>query len=211
MACAICETRRPRRFCPGVNGEICTICCGTEREVTVNCPLDCPYLQDARAHERVAPVDPDKFPNKDIRVTDEFLHEHEQLLVFVGRSVAKAAFDTPGAIDYDVRDALDALVRTYRTLQSGVYYQTRPSNAVAAQVYDAVQEALETYRREETENLGMTQTRDSDVLGILAFLQRLELDRNNGRARGRAFLDFLRDFFPGAAQPAAAAPSLILP
>ena len=45
MNCAICETRRPRRYCPGVRGEICAICCGTAREVTVDCPLDCPYLR----------------------------------------------------------------------------------------------------------------------------------------------------------------------
>ena len=211
MACAICETRRPRRYCPGVRGDICTICCGTEREVTVSCPFDCPYLREARAHERVTPVDPDQFPNQDIRVTDDFLHDHEPLLVFLGRSVAAAAAEIPGTIDYDVRAALDALIRTYRTLQSGVYYETRPDNALAAGLASLVQENLAKFRREETESLGMTKTRDADVLGMLVFLQRLELDRNNGRARGRAFLDFLRDFFPGEVAPAPATSSLIIP
>ena len=42
----------------------------------------------------------------------------------------------------------------------------------------------------------MTKTRDADVLGLLVFLQRFELDRNNGRRRGRAFLDALREFHP---------------
>jgi hypothetical protein len=46
---------------------------------------------------------------------------------------------------------------------------------------------------------------------MFVFLQRLELDNNNGRKRGRAYLDFLRGFFPeGAGEPAQTG-SLILP
>jgi hypothetical protein len=51
----------------------------------------------------------------------------------------------------------------------------------------------------------MTKTRDTDVLAVLAFLQRLEIDRNNGRKRGRAFIDFLRTQFSVAPGPLAAA------
>src|SRR5215472_11837012 len=125
MACAICEIRRPKRFCPGVRGELCTICCVTEREVSVHCPLDCVYLQDARQHDKIPDVDPDKFPNQDIKVTDEFLHENEELLVFLGRSLTSAAL-AADVVDSDIREALDALIRTYRTLESGIYFDTRP-------------------------------------------------------------------------------------
>ncbi len=212
MPCAICEIRKPRRFCPGVNGDICTVCCGTEREVTVNCPLDCVYLQDARRHERRPDVDPDQFPNRDIRVSEDFLRENEPLLLFIARSVMATAFDTPGAVDNDVRDALDALIRTYRTLISGVYYETRPSNMLADRMFSGVQAAVAEYRKTEGERTGVRHTRDADVLGVLAFLQRLELDRNNGRPKGRAFLDFLRGFFPPeTGEPAPRTSSLILP
>ena len=114
-----------------MRGDICTTCCGTEREVTVDCPWDCAYLQEARKHERSAPVNPDGFPNQDIRVSEEFLRDHEPLLVATARGLMQAAFDTTGAVDLDVREALDALIRTYRTLQSGVYYETRPDNPLA--------------------------------------------------------------------------------
>jgi len=53
----------------------------------------------------------------------------------------------------------------------------------------------------ERERLGITRTRDGDVLKILVFLQRLALDRNNGRPRGRAFLDALRGFYPAPSAP----------
>jgi hypothetical protein len=212
MSCAICHIRRPKRFCPGVRGDICTICCGTEREVTVNCPLDCEYLRDAHRHERITATDPHDFPNQDIRVTEEFLRDHEPLLLFLAGALVDAALATPDAVDFDVREALDALVRTYRTLQSGVYYETRPANPIAANICRLAQAAIEEWRKEEPERTGMTRTRDSDVLTLLAFLQRLELDNNNGRKRGRAYLDFLRGFFPekpGEAAPAGS--SLIIP
>jgi hypothetical protein len=82
---------------------------------------------------------------------------------------------------------------------------------VAAELCRRIQDTVKEFRRAETEQLQMTKTRDVDVLGILAFLQRLEIDRSNGRIRGRAFLDFLRGQFPDiAAQPAPATGSLIV-
>jgi hypothetical protein len=210
MVCAICEIRRPKRFCPGVRGEICSLCCGAEREVSVHCPLDCNYLQDARKHDKTPNINPDTFPNQDVRVTDDFLQENEDLLVVLGRSVMTAAFEAD-AVDNDVREALDALIRTYRTLQSGVYYETRPQNRLAGAVCTGVQAGVAELRRMEQESGGITRTRDAQVLGMLVFLQRLELDRNNGRRLGRAFIDFLRTFFAPTPEQQPAAPSLIVP
>ena len=66
-------------------------------------------------------------------------------------------------------------------------------------------------RRQEQQQLGMTRTRDADVLGILVFLQHFELDRNNGRKRGRAFLDALRRFYSEAPTQPERGSSLVLP
>jgi hypothetical protein len=197
-----------------VHGDICTLCCGKEREVTVDCPFDCPFLQEARKHEHTGPVNPDELPNRDIRITEEFLEEHESLLLGAAKSLMLAAFDTPGAVDRDVREALDALIRTRRTLESGVYYETRPDNMLANRIFSGTQTGLEEFRRDEREELGMTHTRDADVLRMLVFLQRLALDRNNGRRRGRVFLDSLRGLLSeaeGTAQPSPRASSLIVP
>src|SRR3989449_474179 len=131
MPCAICHMRRPKRFCPGVRGDICTICCGTEREITVDCPLDCVYLREAHQHEKIEPTDPRDVPNQDIRVTEEFPRDHELLLLFRARTLLDAALATPGPVDFDVREALDALTPPSRTLQSGVYYETLPANPIA--------------------------------------------------------------------------------
>jgi hypothetical protein len=211
MSCPLCTVRRPRRFCPGLGKDICALCCGAEREVTVDCPLDCEYLREARKHEKLAPLDAERLPNRDIRVSDDFLKAHEQLAAFLGQAVVNAAFGTPGAADLDVREAMESLVRTYRTLESGVVYETRPAGPLAAAIFDAAQAAVPEFRRLEQEQFGMSRTRDADVLGIWVFLQRLGLANDNGRRRGRTFLDLLREFYGGGTTPPRPMSSLILP
>lgn len=191
MACKICETRRPRRYCPGVGGDICSVCCGTEREVSITCPLECEYLQEAHSHERVPPVDPEQIPNRDIRLTEQYLEENETLVTFVGASLLQAALETPGTVDADVREALDSLARTYRTRESGLYYETRPANLLAGNIHQRVQQRLEEYRQQASSRHGITTIRDADILGVLVFWQRLAISNNNRRERGRALLGFL--------------------
>ncbi|HTR37896.1 MAG TPA: hypothetical protein VMH80_18435 [Bryobacteraceae bacterium] len=208
MKCKICDTRKPRRFCPGVSGEICSICCGNQREVTIDCPLDCPHLMEARLHEKTTPLDPENIPNKDVQVTEQFLREHEPLLVFLGARLLEAALATSGAVDADVREALGSLIRTYRTLQSGLYYETRPSNLVADAIHRKMQEAVDALRKELAEK-NATPIRDAEILGTLVFLERVELHENNGRPRGRAFVDYLRGHFPQNQSAPLNAPPLI--
>jgi hypothetical protein len=212
MACAICQTRRPRRFCPGVRGDICTLCCGTEREITVNCPLDCEYLQEAHKHERPLRVAPDGLPNRDVNISEEFLAENEDFLIFLARSLVNAAQRIPEVADFDIREALESSIRTQRTLESGLLYESLPANPLAAGLSRALQEAVEEFRHAEAERLGMHKTRGATVLGLLVFLQHFELSYNNGRRRGRAFLDALMHFYPaGSEERTAAPPSLLLP
>jgi hypothetical protein len=213
MNCTICQSRRPRRFCPGVAGDICAPCCGTGREATVNCPLDCEYLVESRRHDRPQPLDPSLMPHPDIEITEEFVEEHAHLLEFLGGAMAASALQISGASDRDAREALDALVRTYRSLQSGVYYESRPENPMAAGICEAVQRAAAEFRRQEQESLGMARTRDADILRSLVFLARVELDRNNGRPRGRAFLHMVRQSYAAVSReaPGDGASGLILP
>ena len=210
MSCAICAVRRPKRHCPGVQGDICSICCGAEREVTVSCPLDCEYLQDARRHEKAVPLNSSDLPHQDIRLTDEFLNDHDDLLMALGAILVEAALDTARAVDSDVRAALMALVRTYRTLEAGVYYETLPDNAIAARVFRAVQERIEEFRNQERRRLGMPKTRDGDILRCLVFFERVEFDRDNGRPRGRAFIDLLRGLALSPERPTKSRDSLVL-
>ena len=164
--------------------------------MTVDCPLDCEYLREGRLHERPAEAGADTpFPNRDVNVTEQFLRDHESLVIFLSAELLSGALATVGAIDSDVREALEALIRTYRTLESGLIYETRPANLLAMNIQTKFQESVEALRKKLSEQAA-TGIRDLDILGVLVFLQHLELTHNNGRKRGRAFIDFLRANFP---------------
>ncbi len=200
MKCKICELRKPRRWCPGVRGDICSQCCGTQREVTVDCPFECEYLRQAWQHEKPPQVNTEQIPNRDIRLTDEFIREQEGLITRLGVFLLEAALEVPGAVDSDVREALEALIRTHRTLASGLYYETRPANPLASTVQQAFQKRVQDLREKLLKN-GQPSVRDADILGALAFLQLLGLRHDYGRPRGRPFLGFLHSMFPET-QPA---------
>jgi hypothetical protein len=174
-----------------VGGEICPVCCGTERENSVSCPLDCEYLRDARRREKPREIDPESVPNSDIQVSEKFLEDRPVLTGAMMHGLVTMALGTPGVVDLDVREALDSLVRTYRTLVGGLYYESKPANPLAARICELMQKGLEEFRKSSAERLGVATIRDADILGVLVFFQHLELQLNNGRRRGRAFLDFL--------------------
>lgn len=190
-----------------MNGDICTICCATERENSVDCPLHCEYLHDAHRHESTTRVDPASVPNGDIRVTEQFLQDNELLMAFLAVTLFEAAAQTAATTDWDLREALEALITTYRAGQSGIYYENRPLNALAARLVSSVQEKIAEIRKKE-KDAAVTGLRDADILGVLVFLQRLEYSNNNKRKRSKAFLDLLRGFYLPAemTQPAEAEP-----
>jgi hypothetical protein len=80
-------------------------------------------------------------------------------------------------------------------------YESKPQNPYAAGVQEALKAGIEDLRKRIAEEAGLQVSaglRDKDLLGVLVFLQRLEIQHNNGRRKGRAFLDFLRSYFPSA-------------
>ena len=195
ILCKLCEKRRARRHCPGVEAEICPQCCGTGREITIDCPLGCPFLREARVHERPRPLNEKDIPNLDIQMKENFVEEHEHEVMALSLALARA-MEREKAVDLDAREAIESLVRTYRTLQSGLIYESRPQNPYAAGIQERLVKAIEELRKNIAEEAGMQTLRDKDVLATLVFLQRLEIQHNNGRRRGRAFFDFLRMYFP---------------
>lgn len=199
MSCAICETRKEKRFCPAVHGRICPQCCGEQREVTLDCPSDCVYLQQAREHEK--PRSADELNREElflqVEVADQFLYEREHLLLGLSYAVSKTARSDRSLADRDLIAALTALTKKYETLvNSGLHYETPIANIGQQAVIAEVQNMLKEYREAEQKHLGHTMLRDSDVLRALVFLVRMAHGRTSGRPKSRAFVDFLFAQFP---------------
>ena len=194
--CQMCEKRRAKRACPGVHGDICPQCCGEQREVTILCPLDCEFLVEARKHDRPPEMAKTPLPHLDVPLTEQFMRDHHDLVLFTSFTLVAAALETEGAVDADVREALEAMIKTLRTLDTGLLYETRPANHFAAAIQTRVQVAFEDVKARMAEQTGLTTLRDAEFLGVLVFLVRVAAQHDNRRPRGRAFLDFLRSQFP---------------
>jgi hypothetical protein len=199
LSCAICEMRREKRFCPAVHGRICAQCCGEQRELTLDCPSGCPYLQQAREHEK--PRSMDQFDPASlflaVEIPDQFLYEREPLLMGLSLALAKGARTDRTMHDSDLIAALSALCTSYeRRVSSGLHYQQPLTDIAQQTIASEVEAMLKQYREVEQKHAGYSSLRDSDVLRALVFLVRMAYGRTSGRPKSRAFIDFLAAQFP---------------
>ena len=199
LSCAICEVRKEKRFCPAVHGRICPQCCGEQREVTLDCPSDCPYLRQAREHERPRSVEQFDAASLflQVEVSDQFTYEREHLLMGLTYALAKAARNERSLNDRDLIAALSAMCTSYERLaNSGLHYEQPLTSAAQHAVAAQVEEMVKQYREAEQKQLGYSNLRDGEVLKALVFLLRLAHARTSGRPKSRAFIDFLFAQFP---------------
>jgi len=199
LSCAICEIRKEKRFCPALHGRICPQCCGEQREVTLDCPLDCPYLQQAREHEKpraADQIDPAAL-FLEIDLPDQFMYEKEHLLMGLTFALAKSARSDRGIHDQDLISSLAMLAKAYeRRVNSGLYYEQTLTRESERRVAVEVENMVREFREAEQKHMGYSSLRDSDVLKALVFLVRLAHGRTSGRPKSRAFVEFLFAQFP---------------
>ena len=212
MSCPVCRKRKPSRFCPAKGEKICAICCGTEREVTIDCPSDCPYLRAARRYEldHRKPVPHDQLPYPDVAFSPQLLEERRDLLAGLGYTILKFAEEHKALDDSGAFVAMNALAETYRTLDTGIYYERAPDAPLALGLYEKLSQFLKGFQEEATRTR-MDRVKESEVFRLLVFLLRVGRHETNGRPRSRAFLDFLRIQFPRAAESKEEASRIIVP
>ena len=199
MSCPICDRRKAARFCPAKGEKICAVCCGTEREVTIDCPTDCAYLVSAHRyedeHRRSIPADT---PLLEEKIPQDIVYTHQQLMSAIAFSIAKFCAAQPATTDPDILTALVALAQTYKTLTSGIIYEKPPGAPLPRELYAALATFLGELKKKQAEQAASANMKDSDVFYLLVFLYRMGLLRTNGRPRSRRFIEFLRGQFPQA-------------
>ena len=218
MPCAICEIRKEKRFCPAVHGRICPQCCGEQREVTLDCPSDCPYLVQAREHEKPRPADQIDPAGLflEVEVPDQFMYEKEHLLMGLTYALAKAARTDRSLNDQDLITAISVLATSYeRRVNSGLHYEQPLTGESRRKAALEIENMVKEYREAEQKHMGYSSLRESEVLKALVFLLRLAHGRTSGRPKSRAFVEFLFAQFPekesAVVTPQEAGSRIILP
>jgi len=214
MACPICEKRPPKRFCPAKGEKICAICCGKEREVTIDCVSDCAYLIAAHRYEAEhrKPATAREFPYPDISVSPDFVYEHWPVISNIAEAILTFQMQHKDVHDNDAAAALESLAETYRTLGTGIYYEKPPDLPVARALYRQIAESLQAFRNQAPEQTGLsTPLKESDIFRLLVFVLRICRQETNGRPRSRAFLGVLRSRFPLPESAAKETSRIIMP
>jgi hypothetical protein len=218
LSCAICSLRKEKRFCPAVHGRICPQCCGEQRELTLDCPSNCTYLQQARQHQESRQLEdvPAEELFSSIEISEQFLRDCEPLLMGVWHTLVWRYATDPKLTDREIIGALANMAKSYQTLLgSGLVYQEPMPGLTQQAIIEALGRLLEEFRALEQKHLGYAALKDGDVLKALVFTLRLALMHSSGRPFSRRFLDYLREQFPDTQQlitnPEQAASRIIVP
>jgi hypothetical protein len=210
MKCLLCESRKGKRFCPAKAGQICAVCCGTKREVEIDCPSDCVYLHAGREYEssklaRTAPP---------LRRTERlwepsFLRSSYSLMMRMSQIIMAVRHNSPELADSDVQATFDSLLQTFNTLEKGIYYDFAPERVIQKELYLALKQLLEG----PTESRLVAEPRPttSQILDALQFLKELSAEITLPRLKSRAFLDHLEGIARDFVQSQPLEPKLIVP
>lgn len=199
LTCPICNLRREKRFCLALHDRICPQCCGEQREVTLECPSECSYLQQSRQHEkpRDLPENPPEEMFPAIRLRQDFVGQHEPLIGGILATLARLSRIDRHLKDREMIGALANMVRSQQTLiASGLVYEEALPNPAQQALIATLRQVLDEYREVEKKHLGYTRLKDADVLHALVFSLRLAHVHTSGRPLSRAFIDFLHERFP---------------
>ncbi|MGH9774322.1 MAG: hypothetical protein ACRD50_05180 [Candidatus Acidiferrales bacterium] len=213
MSCPICQRRKPNRYCPAKGEKICAVCCGTEREVTIDCPSDCPHLVASRRYEAEhrRPVAAAELPYPSVEFSSDLVHDRGDVIFRLGAAILRFAAENRALVDAGAIAALRAFAETLRTLTTGIYYEKPPDSALPRELYTRLAQTLQDYKKQTAERAGFAALKDSEAFNVLVFLLRVASQETNHRPLSRAFLDFLRVQFPRLPEEAREAPRIIVP
>ena len=218
LSCAICHLRKPKRFCLALHDRICPQCCGEQREATLDCPSECPYLQQARQHDQRR--EPGELPAEglfpEVELTHAAFERGQMLIAGLVQTLGQVARADRQLKDREVIAALSKLAGSYRTLvASGLLYQEATANPAQLAILDALEQSLRQYREVERQHLGQAALSGREVLQALVFLLRLAHRHSSGRPLARGFVDFVQESSAASGEPlegaAGSASRIILP
>src|SRR2546422_6521555 len=107
--CPLCSHRQGKRYCPAVAEQICAVCCGTKREIEIDCPSSCSYLKASREYELDKPLpDPDLAAQMH-RYDQRFFERYNLVLDALTRSIIEERMHSQFLVDVDVVEVLKAL------------------------------------------------------------------------------------------------------
>ena len=195
--CPLCNTRAAKRSCPAKATKICPVCCGTKREVEIDCPSDCTYLKTGRSFESERrPAR--RVPRAGRQFDEQFLYRYAPMIATLARVIIEERIRTPNVVDQDATEAYQALKSTLNTLSSGLYYETTPeNNVVATALFEQMKAAFDQMMQAQE---GGPSLKVTEALEVVDFMISTAEFHSSGRPKSRKYLDWLATMVPAVKQ-----------
>jgi hypothetical protein len=211
MKCVLCNQRKGKRPCPAKNAGICGQCCGEKRILEIECPEGCEYLKAGRDRET------SQEGARHFRVSDPFEQEkiarvvenHEPVLADLQTIIAVERQYSRDLTDQDVAEALDCLLKTLRTEDHGVLYETTAENLRAEGLRRQFSSLIQSRRypdQPEQKRLPL-----KDAIECLQVIRAVVASHLKAGPSALSFVNFLLRRLPHSSRIGAAQPSIIVP
>jgi hypothetical protein len=186
--CPVCAERSAKRFCPAKNEQICSVCCGTHREIDIDCPGSCIHLKTGSTYESERkPID-QAIASRVQNFGADFVQHYGPILALVGQAVAEERRGSAWLVDADVAEVYKALAATMKTLSSGIYYESVPENPIQGALFRRLKGVLDALMESSGTQRAL---RVAEVLNILDFLGLTVVLNSSGRPKSRQYLDWI--------------------
>jgi hypothetical protein len=165
-------------MCPALGRTICPVCCGSKRQVEIDCPPGCGYLAAAQAHP---PATVRRQQERDLALvmamSDGLVGRQSELLMAMLSFVAGLDADPLlKLLDEDVAEGAGALAATYETAERGLIYEHHPQSLPAQRFVTDAKTFLSTLAAEADAASARRLERDAAVV-----LRRLEAGLRGAR------------------------------
>src|SRR5262245_37093363 len=206
--CPLCTTRTGKRYCPAKDTHICAVCCGTKREIEIDCPSSCNYLKASRSYEAEKPILDAEVIAKIRKYDNSFINRYHHVLDVINKTVVEERMSSPWLVDNDVVEVYKALAATMKTLSSGIYYESLPEGPVRLSLFRRLKDAFDVLMKPDpaSEHPLLKASEAVDVLDCATFAVQMN---SSTRPRSRRYLDWISETF-GYPQPQQSS-GLILP
>ena len=145
MMCPLCGRRPAKRRCPALERTICSVCCGTKRQVEIRCPPACHYLASAREHP---PAVVQRQHERDLALLVPAvagLTERQSRFFFLFQSIAVRLPQDPlrPLLDDDAAEAAASAAGALETAAKGLIYDRPPTSLPAQELATALRNGFE--------------------------------------------------------------------
>src|SRR5262249_12543846 len=197
--CPLCSARTGKRYCPAKRTQICAVCCGTKREIEIDCPSSCAYLKASRSYQSEKPIIDRELLAKIQKYDNSFVERYHHVLTLINQTIVEERLSSHWLVDNDVIEVYKALAATMRTLSSGIYYESLPDGSVRLSLFRRLKSALDQLMKPDAAS-DHPVLKASEAVEVLDFITFAAQMNSSFRPRSRRYLDWVCETF-GYPQP----------